>query len=693
MSPTSTSGPRSGLIYIALATLNVGGVLAAVLLCHTLVGRYRESVDISRVWAARAAAVSELSSKSTAANAPGNDVFENHDVPGERANLRRMVTQYEALHRAARADLDGMPAAERAQLVPQLEAARGSFQSMVREAEAIFAAFERNNPEEAGRHMATMDRANAEVSERLTELRGREAVMLHGIFAGERARAEGLGRFAWGLAGVVALLVGVVLYYGRVMNRAMAAAQRLIHRRNDDMKRLLDNAAQGFATMDLKGELSSERSAAFDRLLATRPEHRTLPEALRDHAPDLAAWMEMGLESARDGFLPLDISLDQLPKRVRVGERHLALEYRPIGETSVLCVVSDITSDVARETAEAEQREAMEVFGRILKDREGVVEFLAEAGEIVRGLTAPERPSLPEERRALHTLKGNAALFGLRALSSHCHALETASQEREGALTDAERTELSTRWDRTVSQMRQMLGEERGRMITVDEREHADIIDAVLAGEPARSVARRIAAWRMEAAEHRLERIATQAQRLSQTLGKPRVDVQVVPNGVRLAPDHWTRFFTELVHVVRNAVDHGIEPAEERVALGKDAQGTLTVSTTTENGRLRVVIADDGRGINWDRVREKADDLGIPAKTHQDLVAALFVDGMSTRDAVSETSGRGVGLAAVAEALHDLGGRVDVSTEPQRGTQFCFSMPCPDVGASIPCLDPSAPQA
>jgi two-component system chemotaxis sensor kinase CheA len=391
----------------------------------------------------------------------------------------------------------------------------------------------------------------------------------------------------------------------------------------------------------------------------------------------------MGLESARDGFLPLDISLDQLPKRVRVGERHLALEYRPIGETSVLCVVSDVTSDVAREAAEAEQREAMEVFGRILRDRDGVVEFLAEAGEIVRGLTAPARPALAEERRALHTLKGNAALFGLRALSAHCHDLETASAEREGTLTDAERTELSSRWDRTVSQMRRLLGEERGRMITVDEREHADIIDAVLAGVPARSVARRIAAWRMEAAEHRLERIATQAQRLSQTLGKPKVDVQVMPNGVRLAPDRWGRFFSELVHVVRNAVDHGIEPAEERVAQGKEAQGTLTVSTTTENGRLRVVIADDGRGIDWDRVREKADDLGIPTSTHQDLVAALFIDGMTTRSEVTETSGRGVGLASVAEALRDLDGRVDVTTEPQRGTQFRFSMPCPDPGASV----------
>jgi two-component system chemotaxis sensor kinase CheA len=236
--------------------------------------------------------------------------------------------------------------------------------------------------------------------------------------------------------------------------------------------------------------------------------------------------------------------------------------------------------------------------------------------------------------------------------------------------------------------MRRLLGEERGRMITVDEREHADIIDAVLAGVPARSVARRIAAWRMEAAEHRLERIATQAQRLSQTLGKPKVDVQVMPNGVRLAPDRWGRFFSELVHVVRNAVDHGIEPAEERVAQGKEAQGTLTVSTTTENGRLRVVIADDGRGIDWDRVRAKADDLGVPTATHQDLVAALFIDGMTTRSEVTETSGRGVGLAAVAEALRDLDGRVDVTTEPQRGTQFRFSMPCPEPGASV---SPTAP--
>jgi two-component system chemotaxis sensor kinase CheA len=368
-----------------------------------------------------------------------------------------------------------------------------------------------------------------------------------------------------------------------------------------------------------------------------------------------------------------------------VGERHLAFEFRPIERdgalAALLCVVSDVTAEVAREKVEAEGREAVEVFERIMRDREGVTEMLLEAGEIVRTLTdvgEVHKLTVVEERRALHTLKGNAGIFGLKTFAAVCHDLESASLERAALLDAGERGTLREAWDRTVARMRKLLGHERAQLIAVDEREHAEIIDAVLNGAAPESIAQRLAAWRLESASQRLERMAEQAKKLAERLGKPAVTVQVQPNGVRLAKEHWSKLFAELVHVVRNAIDHGIESADERVAAGKAPVGNVTVRTSVKADRLHIEITDDGRGIDWERVRAKAQERGIAAETHSDLVSALFADGLSTRDEATETSGRGVGLAAVAATLQSLDGRVDVTTTPQEGTQFRFSLPYVD---------------
>jgi chemotaxis protein histidine kinase CheA len=86
-------------------------------------------------------------------------------------------------------------------------------------------------------------------------------------------------------------------------------------------------------------------------------------------------------------------------------------------------------------------------------------------------------------------------------------------------------------------------------------------------------------------------------------------------------------------------------------------------------------IADDGRGIGWDAVRAKAIVAGLPAATDEDLQRALFTDGISTADTVSETSGRGIGLAAVQSAVVTAGGRLQIVSELGRGTRFTFTFP------------------
>jgi chemotaxis protein histidine kinase CheA len=127
---------------------------------------------------------------------------------------------------------------------------------------------------------------------------------------------------------------------------------------------------------------------------------------------------------------------------------------------------------------------------------------------------------------------------------------------------------------------------------------------------------------------------------------------------------------------VRNALDHGIEPVADRLALAKPERGRIVLRTKPLPASGFVVeLEDDGRGIDFEAVGRAALRKGLPAKTRADLVTAMFHDGITTREEASELSGRGVGLAAVASSCKAAGGNIEVDSEGGKGTCFRFSFP------------------
>ena len=134
-----------------------------------------------------------------------------------------------------------------------------------------------------------------------------------------------------------------------------------------------------------------------------------------------------------------------------------------------------------------------------------------------------------------------------------------------------------------------------------------------------------------------------------------------------------------LTHLLRNAVDHGIEPPETRRAAGKPTVGQLRLRAYQESGNIHLEVADDGRGLDRDRIARKAEELGLltaDARPSDDEVFGLiFHPGFSTADTVSQVSGRGVGLDVVRRNVETLGGSITVHTERGRGTTFDVRLP------------------
>lgn len=134
-----------------------------------------------------------------------------------------------------------------------------------------------------------------------------------------------------------------------------------------------------------------------------------------------------------------------------------------------------------------------------------------------------------------------------------------------------------------------------------------------------------------------------------------------------------------LVHLIRNAVDHGMESPTERLAAGKPAQGLIRLSAEHRSGRIVISVSDDGRGINRDKVRAKAIERGViaadAALSDEDLDNLIFAPGFSTADTVSNISGRGVGLDVVRRNVASFGGRVALTSLPGQGSTFRLTLP------------------
>lgn len=158
-------------------------------------------------------------------------------------------------------------------------------------------------------------------------------------------------------------------------------------------------------------------------------------------------------------------------------------------------------------------------------------------------------------------------------------------------------------------------------------------------------------------------------------------DVQLVIRGAETELDKSMveRISDPLMHLVRNAMDHGLELPEQRVAAGKAAQGTLELSAYHDSGSIVIEIRDDGRGINRNKVLAKAIEKGIvPAQanlTDKQIDALIFEAGFSTADAVSNLSGRGVGMDVVRKNIEALRGTVDIHSTPGQGATFQLRLP------------------
>jgi len=305
----------------------------------------------------------------------------------------------------------------------------------------------------------------------------------------------------------------------------------------------------------------------------------------------------------------------------------------------------------------------------------------------------------------LHTFKGGFASFGLRQIEKKLHMAEDAVQElavqsigievledvtvfnakEMCSWLDQEEENIKTelahcipcekiklfREDQFLRIYPEQIETVRKRLKDTVPKEYHDQLDHVLSNLEKIRIKELLNYYRYV------------VDNIAEKLGKTLYPLVIEGDDVYVDPKKFGKWADTLIHIFRNAIDHGIETSEERIMLDKPQYGRIRVNVMDEDSQFRVEISDDGRGIDIQEISKSALEKGFldydktPVLDEESLLAFIFTDGFSTKDNVDLISGRGTGLSAVKNEWEKLGGTIAIYSEKDKGTVFVFTVQKP----------------
>lgn len=476
---------------------------------------------------------------------------------------------------------------------------------------------------------------------------------------------------------------------------------------NRTLSAIMNSLGQGFLVFDSSGMCGDVYTKICEDILETIPANQTVCDVLKlkdTEKESFRTWVGALFSEA----LPFDSMKDLGPEHYQHSQdKVVCLNYHAIRDqeekiSNIVMVATDKTEEFLANQALEREKARAKMIVKLVTSKASFNSFFHDIPNVVNELIqeinkSKEQLDADHAYRVLHSLEGMAATFSVMAIVKELKAAqEILSPLRSGEVENrasvvldflSSLNSIGESYKKFCEENRELLelisgGEDNSKEIPLESIERA--LDRIKMKEGMHELFKEVEADLLK--QPLLDGITSQAITLKSTidsLGKELAPLGLEGSDIRVFHEPYRDFFKSLVHLYRNIADHGIEAPDEREMVGKSRKGHVAISikrqSEVQNKGFQIIISDDGGGIDVEKIRNKLVEMQPDKNWSQvsdsAILQTIFRPGLTTKESVSEFSGRGVGMDAVKHELNKIGGAIVVESQPGVGTRFEIILP------------------
>jgi len=471
---------------------------------------------------------------------------------------------------------------------------------------------------------------------------------------------------------------------------------------------LFNNAKQGFLSFNKKLIVDDEYSLECEKLLGNEIKGKNVVDLFFKDENDKKEFFHQTLLDIFDeeNEIVQNSYISLLPKEFILNKRALTIEYKRLNDNKFMLILTNITAQKKLEQRIKNEQQILKMVVTIVSDAEQFYEVLNEFRVFedsklqIFELNNSPLFNLSETYRSIHTFKGLFAQLYMSNIVKKLHSFENEISDyikdkyySNNNLKDLLNDNNFYSWlEKDLEIISTILGStfiEEESIIKINEKsvikleekisdyckldkKHADNYEDLL------SETQKLRSRTLYQSLQVYPRLCVD---LADKLNKQIYPFKILGDETIILPHNFKPFIKSLIHVFRNLIDHGIETIEDRIELNKNESGSIICNFKIDGEHLVILISDDGKGINKEKIREKVIEENLLSLEEFDkmsderIYGLIFYESFSTSDKITDVSGRGIGLSAVKNELVKIKGDVEIKSIIDEGTTFIFKLP------------------
>ncbi len=472
---------------------------------------------------------------------------------------------------------------------------------------------------------------------------------------------------------VSALIIGIGVYWNRRLarfNDEISSLQKETKEALYQVATLFNNSTNGFLSFGADLLVGKEYSKECERMFGGSISGKSIASLLfwqnDEESVRLGTNLVRILECKDDFKAEMLISL--LPSTYKINALTLSAKYKLLDNGLLMLILTDITEELALNEQISKEQSKLKFVVSVFKEKDDVQALVEDFKSFLKNKEQDEL------YKSIHTFKGLFSQFDFYFLPKELHRVEGYISDKKN-LDDNDIKTLGAAIEADMRTLYEIAGYDvlsETKKLCISDAELNELeekLDTLTYDE----IKMRLQHFRHRPFYELLASFPRYTLALSARNGKKVKYFDINGGDFAIEPSKYTEFIKTLVHLFRNAIDHGIEDAATREELGKDEEASIQCEVSKKDGFIEIKISDDGAGIDIDKLISKASQKGVAIP--QNPLMLVFENGISTKDVATQLSGRGVGLAAVKTELDKLEGSVHIETIKGNGSTFVFNLP------------------